>query len=60
MYTAVLTSVVSSFIELNNDIVVTEIVDIVNYIRFKTHTISEAGPATVFRCNEERGDYPGG
>lgn len=60
MYTGVMTAVVSSFIELNNDIVITETVDIVNCIRFKTHTISEAGSATVFRCNEERGDYPGG
>jgi len=60
MYTAVLTSVASSFVELNNDIVITEIMDIVNYIRFKTHTIPEAGSATVFRCNEERGDYSGG
>jgi len=58
MYTAVVASVVSSFIERNNDIVMAEIVDIVNYIRFKTHNISEAGSATVFRCNEERGDYP--
>jgi hypothetical protein len=57
MYTAVMTLVVSSFIDLNNDNVMVEIVDIVNYIRFKTHTISEAGCATVFRCNEERGDY---
>jgi hypothetical protein len=57
MYTAVMTSVVSSFIELNND-VMTEVVDIVNYSRFKTHTISEAGSAAVFRCKEERGDYP--
>ena len=60
VYTAALTSVVSSFIELNNDIVMTEIMVIVSYIRFKTHTISEAGSATVFRCTEERGDYPAG
>jgi hypothetical protein len=52
MYTAVLTSVVSSFVELNNDIVIAEIVDVVNYITSKTRTIPEAGSAIVFRCNE--------